>query len=138
MSRRTSFSSAHFYANNTFSKSENEETFGKCFTPHGHGHNYILEAFFEGTINGESGLIVNLVEIDDLLKAVTEQLDHRHLNFDVAEFKTQIPTTENLARYCFKKIDELRKQKMSDIKMRLYKVRLFENEDLWVEFAVQT
>lgn len=137
MSRRTSFSSAHLYSSSDFTENENRETFGKCFTRHGHGHNYLLEAFFEGVINPKTGLIINLLEIDDLLKFLTDELDHQHLNFEVEEFKTKVPTTENLARYCFSKIVELQKQKLSDVEMRLYKVRLFENDDLWVEYGVE-
>ncbi len=135
MSRRANFSSAHLYANRNFSEQENQNTFGKCFTEHGHGHNYLLEAFFEGRVDEKSGLIINLLEIDDLLKVLVDKLDHQHLNFDVPEFRETVPTTENLARFCFQKIEELRKQKMSHVKMHLYKVRLFENDDLWVEFG---
>lgn len=135
MSRRTHFSSAHLYANKNFSEQENKATFGKCFTEHGHGHNYLLEAFFEGRIDAKSGLIINLLEIDDLLKVLTDDIDHKHLNFDVPEFKEVIPTTENLASYCFKRIEALRKTKLPQVEMRLYKVRLFETEDLWVEFG---
>src|SRR5688572_24145980 len=134
MSRRASFSSAHLYANKNFTEQENKTTFGKCFTEHGHGHNYLLEAFFEGKIDSKSGLIINLLDIDNLLKVLTDKLDHQHLNFDVVELKETIPTTENLARFCFHKIEELRKSKLPQIEMRLYKVRLFENDDLWVEF----
>lgn len=135
MSRRANFSSAHLYSNKTFSEQENKTTFGKCFTEHGHGHNYLLEAFFEGRIDAKSGLIINLLDIDDLLKVLTDDLDHKHLNFDVPEFKEAIPTTENLARYCFKRIEDLRRAKLPQVEMRLYKVRLFETDDLWVEFG---
>jgi 6-pyruvoyltetrahydropterin/6-carboxytetrahydropterin synthase len=136
MSRRANFSSAHLYANAKFSEHENKSTFGKCFTEHGHGHNYLLEAFFEGRIDEQTGLIINLLDIDELLKVLIDKLDHQHLNFDVAEFRDLVPTTENLARFCFQKIEELRKSKMPQVKMRLYKVRLFENEDIWAEFGV--
>lgn len=138
MSRRASFSSAHLYSNRSFSEQENKATFGKCFTEHGHGHNYLLEAFFEGRIDAKSGLIINLLDIDDLLKVLTEVLDHKHLNFDVPEFKETIPTSENLARYCFLKLEDLRQAKLPQVDMRLYKVRLFETDDLWVEFGAST
>ncbi len=137
MSRRANFSSAHLYSNTSFSAEENLATFGKCFTEHGHGHNYLLEAFFEGRIDSKTGLIINLLDIDDLLKVLVNELDHQHLNFDVPEFKALVPTTENLARYCFRKIEELRIAKLPNLEMRLYKVKLFENDDLWVEFGVK-
>ena len=138
MSRRANFSSAHLYSNASFSQQENLATFGKCFTEHGHGHNYLLEAFFEGKIDEQTGLIINLLDIDELLKVLIDKLDHQHLNFDVPEFRDVVPTTENLARFCFQKIEELRKLKMPQVKMQLYKVRLFENEDLWAEYGAST
>lgn len=137
MSRRANFSSAHLYSSPEFSESENKATFGKCFTEHGHGHNYLLEAFFEGKIDEKSGLIINLLDIDELLKVLTDKLDHQHLNFDVPEFRDIVPTTENLARFCFQTIEKLRIGKMPNVPMKLYKVRLFENDDLWVEYGVR-
>lgn len=138
MARRATFSSAHLYSSQNFSKAENQTTFGKCFTEHGHGHNYILEAYFEGRIDEKTGLIVNLLDVDTLLKELTEELDHKHLNFDVEEFHSKVPTTENLAKYCFDKIEKLRSLQMPNIEMKLYKVRLFENDDLWVEYGARS
>lgn len=134
MARRAAFSSAHFYSNKSFSAQENQKTFGRCFTEHGHGHNYILEAYFEGPINADTGLIVNLIDVDILLKEVVDHLDHHHLNFDIPEFMNIVPTTEVLARYCFSKVQSETQKRFNSL-MRLYKVRLFEAEDLWVEYG---
>jgi 6-pyruvoyltetrahydropterin/6-carboxytetrahydropterin synthase len=130
MSRKVYFASAHRYFQREFSHEENQKVFGACYTDHGHGHNYVLEAFFEGPINPQTGLLVNLVDVDKILKGVIAPLDHHHLNFDVPYFKDVIPTTENIARYCFDKVLEGSK----GLPARLYKVRLFENEDLWVDY----
>lgn len=138
MSRRANFSSAHLYSSDSFDEQQNRETFGKCFTEHGHGHNYLLEAFFEGRIDSKTGLIINLLDIDDLLKVLTDKLDHQHLNFDVPEFKSLVPTTENLARYCFREIENLRRANLPNVEIKLYKVRLFENDDLWAEYGANT
>lgn len=131
LARKTEFSSGHLYHQPKFSEEKNKEVFGRCFTPHGHGHNYTLQAFFRGEIDGDSGMVVNLTDVDHVLKEVTDPLDHQHLNFDIPFFKTHVPTTENIARYCF---DEIAKR-IGAIRMKLVKVRLFEMDDLWVEYS---
>ena len=131
MARRRTFSSAHFYHQPQFSQEKNLEIFGRCFTPHGHGHNYVLEVFIAGPIDPETRLIVNLTELDQVLLKVVDPLDHRHLNFDVPEFSKLIPTTENIAHYLRSKvIDELKTQHPT---LRLQRLRLFETDNLWVE-----
>jgi 6-pyruvoyltetrahydropterin/6-carboxytetrahydropterin synthase len=133
MSRLTSFSSAHFYKQNKWTEAENQATFGACFTPHGHGHNYVLEAFFEGPIDTKTGLLVNLIDIDRVLKKVTAPLDHHHLNFDVPYFAERVPTTEVMAQYLFDEIGKAQLQFLPEARLRLYKIRLFETDDIWVE-----
>lgn len=135
MARRASFSSAHYYANAQFSEIENKDTFGKCYTTYGHGHNYVVEAYFEGKISADTGLIINLLDIDTLLKEVVQKLDHQHLNFDTEDFKNLVPTTEVIARYIYKKISAELAKRFANVEMSLYKVRLFETEDLWVEYG---
>ena len=64
----------------------------------GHGHNYTLEVTVKGDVNPQTGFVVDLRELKDILnREVMDALDHRHLNKEVPEFFTQIPTTENLA-----------------------------------------
>ena len=132
LARRVHFSCGHRYYNPNWSEQKNKDVFGACYTPYGHGHNYILEAYIEGPIEPESGMIINLVDVDDLLKKVTQPLDHRHLNFDVDYFQHHVPTTENIAQYCFQQLSELLNE-WKELKMT--KLRLFENEDLWVDIT---
>ena len=99
VARRRAFSSAHFYHQEKFSEEENRDVFGRCFTPNGHGHNYVLEVFVAGPIDPETRLVVNLGDLDGILFRVTDPLDHHHLNFDIPEFATTVPTTENIAHY---------------------------------------
>lgn len=114
------FSSAHFYAQPAWDAERNAREFGRCYTPHGHGHNYRVEATYEQPEAPLASLAENL-------NAVTRILDHEHLNFVIPEFKTTIPTTENIALYLWKKL--LEKNPIS----RLVHLRLYEMDDLWVE-----
>ncbi|HEX4924124.1 MAG TPA: 6-carboxytetrahydropterin synthase [Bdellovibrionales bacterium] len=129
LARKVTFSSAHRYFNPAFSEDENKRIFGMCYTPYGHGHNYVLEAYFEGPVDPQTGMVINLRDVDLILKDVLKPLDHHHLNFDVPEFKSAVPTTENIAKYCFDRIAE----KLVGTPVRLSQVRLFEGDDLWVD-----
>jgi 6-pyruvoyltetrahydropterin/6-carboxytetrahydropterin synthase len=134
LARRVHFSSAHRYFHPSYSEQQNKEVFGLCYTPYGHGHNYILEAYISGEIDPTSGMVINLRDVDRILKLVLEPLDHHHLNFDVPEFKTVVPTTENIAKYCFEKIEK----EISSFSAKLEKVRLYEGEDLWVDYEANS
>jgi 6-pyruvoyltetrahydropterin/6-carboxytetrahydropterin synthase len=129
LSRRITFSAAHRYFQKKFSEAENKEIFGKCYNEHGHGHNYVLEMTVGGKVDGLTGMVINLVDVDKILVEVTEPLDHHHLNKDVPEFAEVVPTTENIAKYCFEKIKVLLP---SDVKLE--KVRLYEADNLWVDY----
>lgn len=135
MARRIGFSSAHLYSQPRFSEAENRTAFGKCFTPHGHGHNYILEAFVEGPIDVQTGMLINLIDIDKVLKDVVGPLDHQHLNFDITYFQDKIPTTEVIAQYCFRELHTKLKAAFPQLSLKLYKIRLFEMDDLYVEYS---
>lgn len=128
LARKTHFSCGHRYFNAKLSEEENKKIFGSCYSEHGHGHNYTLEAFFTGPIDSDTGMIINLRDIDQLLKTVTSTLDHKHLNFDHPYFKSVIPTTENICIYLF---DKIKIELPNNIKLK--KIRLYENEDLWVD-----
>lgn len=114
------FSSAHFYKNESWSDQKNRAEFGRCFTEFGHGHNYRIQASFLGTENS--------VELEKFARALHEEvdhLDHQHLNFDVEEFKTKIPTSENIAAYLLARLQKRQ--------LPVKSLRLYETEDLWVE-----
>jgi len=97
-----------------------------------HGHNYILEACVEGPIQQGSGMVIGIAELKELLHLTTRKLDHKFLNRDVKELLGFIPTAENLARFCFEDLA----LNLSSLKhLRLFKVRLYETEDLWVDYS---
>lgn len=131
LARKIYFNSSHLYFNKKWDSDKNEEVFGPHHSKYGHGHDYTLEAYITGPIDLETGMIMNLQSVDEILKNVTSPLHHRYLNQDVEEFKSTVPTTENLAKYCFEKIQE----QLPDPSVQLDKVRLYETEDLWVDYG---
>lgn len=90
---RLRFSCAHLYHQPSWDEAQNQRTFGKCFSDHGHGHDY--ELWIETPLAGAS-----FEKLREAGAELREHLDHKHLNFTIPEFKTQVPTTENLALYC--------------------------------------
>jgi 6-pyruvoyltetrahydropterin/6-carboxytetrahydropterin synthase len=81
---------------NALSVEENRTAYGKCNNPHGHGHNYVVEVLVGGAVDPETGMVVNLTELDGVLRSkVLERFDHANLNLDPL-FLNQVPTTENL------------------------------------------
>jgi 6-pyruvoyltetrahydropterin/6-carboxytetrahydropterin synthase len=129
--RKVSFSSGHRYFNPDWSEAENRQIYGSQYSQHGHGHNFVLEAYLEGGIDPETGMVINLKDVDALLREVVEPMDHRFLNRDVPFFQSHVPTTENIARYCFERLQESLAQRPA----RLVKVRLREGENLWVDYG---
>ena len=129
LTRRCEFSASHYYHNPEFSEEENQRVFGKCANLNGHGHNYTLEVTVKGEVDPQTGFVVDLKELKETLnREVLEALDHRHLNKEVPEFATQNPTTENLAVYIWQRLE----RKLHSAK--LHRVRLFETDDLFVDF----
>jgi len=129
LTRKAEFSASHFYHNPNFTPEENRRIFGKCNNPHGHGHNYTLEVTVKGPIDERSGFVMDLKQLKEIMnREVLEAFDHRHLNYEVPEFKQQIPTTENLAIAIWRRLEG-----KLDRGARLYRVRVYENDDLFAE-----
>lgn len=133
IARRRLFSSAHFYRQNRFTPEENKRVFGLCYTPYGHGHNYVVEVFITGPIDPKTRLVMNLANLDRILKTATDPLEHHHINFDVPEFKDLVPTTENIALYLRERITTELLAFDPTQNIKLQRLRLFETDDLWVE-----
>jgi 6-pyruvoyltetrahydropterin/6-carboxytetrahydropterin synthase len=96
LTRRYIFSASHRLHSAEMSEEENVETYGKCNNAHGHGHNYILEVTVSGAVDPATGMVCNLVDLDDFVER--EVLDHYNLeNLNtLQEFSQTVPTTENL------------------------------------------
>jgi 6-pyruvoyltetrahydropterin/6-carboxytetrahydropterin synthase len=133
VARRKLFSTAHLYRQSKFSHAENLAHFGACFSEHGHGHNYVIVVELAGEIDQQTGLIMNLTDLDQWLTDVVSPLDHHHVNFDVPEFQDTVPTTENLALYCRTRL--LRRLQTEKAPLQLVSLKLYETDDLWVEIT---
>jgi 6-pyruvoyltetrahydropterin/6-carboxytetrahydropterin synthase len=129
LTRKCEFSASHFYHNPKWSQEENLRAFGKCANLNGHGHNYTLEVTVKGEIDPVTGFVVDLKELKDILnREVVDAMDHRHLNKEVPEFATTIPTSENIAIAIWQRLEH--KLKVA----KLHRVRLYELPDLFVEY----
>jgi 6-pyruvoyltetrahydropterin/6-carboxytetrahydropterin synthase len=129
LTRKAEFSASHYYHNPSFSAEENRRVFGKCANINGHGHNYTLEVTVKGEIDARTGFVVDLKELKEIMnREVVEAMDHRHLNKEVPEFATAIPTTENVAIAAWKRLE-------THIKVaKLHRVRVYESPDLFADY----
>ena len=105
VSRKAHFNAAHRLFNPKWSDKKNNEIFGKCNNPNFHGHNYELIVSVTGYVNPETGYVVDMILLKQIIKEEIENnLDHKNLNLDVVEFKSIIPTAENISIYIYNKI----------------------------------
>jgi 6-pyruvoyltetrahydropterin/6-carboxytetrahydropterin synthase len=101
LTRRYLFSASHRLHNDGMSDAENRAAYGKCNNPHGHGHNYALEVTVSGQVDPSTGMICNLVDLDETVRReILDRFDHENLNVR-SEFKVLVPTTENLSEVIF-------------------------------------
>ncbi len=95
--RRVNFNAAHRLYRKDWSDEKNDAIFGKCNNPNFHGHNYVMEVWIEGDIDPETGYVIDLKILKDIIKEeIVERFDHRNLNLDCSEFENLIPTAENI------------------------------------------
>jgi 6-pyruvoyltetrahydropterin/6-carboxytetrahydropterin synthase len=96
LTRRYHFSASHRLHSEEMSSEENLSTYGKCNNPHGHGHNYTLEVTVSGPVDPSTGMVCNLVDLDNFVeREVLSRFDLENLN-TLTEFAKTVPTTENL------------------------------------------
>ena len=105
LARRYRFSASHRLHSAQLCEEENWRVYGKCNNPYGHGHNYVLEVAVSGPVDPATGMIANLVDLDAFVERnVIEPFDHKYLNEEIAEFRDQVPTTENLCVEIYKRL----------------------------------
>jgi 6-pyruvoyltetrahydropterin/6-carboxytetrahydropterin synthase len=105
--RRYGFSASHRLHNAQFGEEQNQRVYGKCNNPYGHGHNYFVEVAVSGPVDPSTGMIANLADLDTFVeREVIEPFDHKYLNEEIAEFRENVPTTENI---CIEIFDRLRR-----------------------------
>jgi 6-pyruvoyltetrahydropterin/6-carboxytetrahydropterin synthase len=103
--RRYVLSASHRLHSDALSAEQNRAAYGKCNNPHGHGHNYVIEVLAAGQVDGETGMVINLAALDEVVRTrVMERFDHTNLNQDEM-FTREVPTTENLCRAVYKLLD---------------------------------
>ncbi len=96
--RRETFNAAHRLFRPDWSDEKNKEVFGKCNNPNYHGHNYVLETWVEGDVDSETGFLIDLKVLKQLVKTeITQRFDHFNLNLDCKEFANLNPTSENIS-----------------------------------------
>lgn len=98
VTRRLHFSASHRLHSDKLSEMENEEIYGLCNNPLGHGHNYEIEVTVAGEPDPKTGMVIDLKDLKDIVnRHVVDRVDHKHLNHDVDFLRGVIPTAENLA-----------------------------------------
>ena len=116
LTRRLRFSASHSLNNPTLSKEENMDLFGNC--NNNHGHNFELFITLKGEPDPKTGMIINVREIKKIAeKEVIDEFDHNNLN-TIQEFKTILPTTENICIVIWNRLEKHFKGKLYEIKVR--------------------
>ena len=129
VSRRAHFNAAHRLNNPKWSAEKNTQVFGKCNLPNYHGHNYVLIVTVRGEIDPDTGFVMDLKVLSDLIRDhVTDRFDHRNLNLDTVDFKDLNPTAENISVVIWNILREHIPSKFD------LKVKLFETERNFVEY----
>jgi len=118
--RKAHFNAAHRLSVGDWSDEKNEAFFGKCWSPNFHGHNYDLEVKVTGEVNPVTGMVIDLKDLKDIIKEhVEDRFDHKNLNLDVDEFKTILPTAENIVIVIYN-ILKAQLDEAFDLHVRLY------------------
>lgn len=127
--RKAHFNAAHRLHNPAWSDEKNREVFGLCNNPNFHGHNYELEVKVAGEVDPETGYLIDLGLLRDIIRVeVEERFDHKNLNLDTEEFKSLNPSAENICYVIWQLI-----RKRLDTKYELW-VRLYETPRNFVEY----
>lgn len=101
LTRRYIFSASHRLHAEGLTEEQNRTVYGKCNNPYGHGHNYALEVTVSGQVNPATGMVCNLVDLDEAVRCeVLDRFDHVNLNLS-PEFASEVPTTENLSEVIY-------------------------------------
>lgn len=103
--RKESFNAAHRLHNPKWDKIKNKSFYGLCNNDNYHGHNYELIVKLTGEVNSETGYLIDMKDLSDIVKEeILKPFDHKNLNLDVAEFKNLNPTAENIAYVIYHKL----------------------------------
>lgn len=127
LTRVYEFSASHRLYSPALSAAENQEAYGKCSNPYGHGHNYVLEVSVRGTIDPRLGMVMDPDEVDRITRSkVIDKLDYKHLNADVEPFDRFSPTSENMVVWIW--------QQLAPPLEGLYRLRLHETSKSYFDY----
>jgi 6-pyruvoyltetrahydropterin/6-carboxytetrahydropterin synthase len=127
--RKEHFNAAHRLHNSGWSDEKNQSVFGKCNNPNYHGHNYELVVKVSGEIDPETGYVIDMKVLSDIVhENVIARFDHKNLNLDTKEFRSLIPTAENIVVVIWNILREKIDKKLE------IKVTLYETERNFVEY----
>lgn len=129
VTRRERFSAAHRLHNPSLSDEENFKLYGMCSNPNWHGHNYVLEVVVCGEVDPETGYLLDLKILKDVIrKNVIEKVDHKNLNLETDFMNGIIPSAENITTAIWNVL----KDKIP--KGKLYSIKLYETENNYFEY----
>jgi 6-pyruvoyltetrahydropterin/6-carboxytetrahydropterin synthase len=132
VTRRVDFSASHVCRQPALSEEENRAIYGAAANPNGHGHNFILEVTLDGEPDPVTGMVFDIKRLKEILNAaVVRPMDHRFLNYEVPPFDRVVPTAENIAIEVWNRVEP----HFRGGTVRLHNVRLYETEDLYVDYS---
>ena len=131
ITRRENFNAAHKLWQENWSEEKNIAVFGKCSNHNWHGHNFTIYVTVKGKPNPETGFVINLKDLSDIIKEeVIEPLDHKNLNLDVPFLEGILASTENVVIKIWGRIE----QPILKAGGELAKIKLVETENNYVEY----
>ena len=131
ITRKVEFSASHLCYHPALSEERNRAIYGAAANKNGHGHNYSLEVSLDGLPDSVTGMVFDLKELKDVLnREIVDPMDHRFLNYEVTPFDKVVPTVENVAIEIWRRLSP-----HFSGNVRLKNVRLYETEDLYVDYA---
>jgi len=132
ITRKAEFSASHSCYNAKLSEEENRALYGERAGSHGHGHNYVLEVTLEGEPDPVTGMIFDLKDLKEIInREVIGPMDHRFLNFEDKPFDRVVPTPENIVKEIWNRLEK----QLTFPNGKLNSVRLYETDDLYVEYG---
>jgi 6-pyruvoyltetrahydropterin/6-carboxytetrahydropterin synthase len=131
ITRRENFNAAHRLFKPEWSDDKNMEVFGKCSNPNWHGHNYTLYVTVKGEIDNDTGFVVNLKKLSEIIKTfVIDKVDHKNLNTEVDFMKNKLVSTENITVAIW----DVLESPIRELNASLYRVKLVETENNYAEY----
>jgi 6-pyruvoyltetrahydropterin/6-carboxytetrahydropterin synthase len=129
ITRKAHFNAAHSLRRDDWTDEQNREVFGKCANKNYHGHNFILFVTVKGKPDENTGFVMNLKNLGDLVNEfIIEKLDHKNLNIDVDFMNEKLPSIENMVIEMWKQLEPHLKG------CKLHKIKLIETENNYVEY----